>query len=220
MQLPPSAGARAIMPDAFRDTCIDTIAGAVAGGVSVVVSQPVDMVLTRFQHATCGTSPSSLARGLWAEGGLRTFWRGAGPLVWCVPMQNAMLFAGYGAGERWGGAGGRAPGGGGGVPPTAPLVVVGGCVGGLLQSFVVSPVEMIKIHMQFSGVHSVGLSGAVMKQISKEPVDVSGELNGAQETLAALALVCAVGVMLLEMRRICMPKFVEEKEKFGTWTVV
>ncbi len=149
------------MPDAFRDTCIDTIAGAVAGGVSVVVSQPVDMVLTRFQHATCGTSPSSLARGLWAEGGLRTFWRGAGPLVWCVPLQNAMLFAGYGAGERWGGAEEAAPGGGGGVPPTLLPVFVGGCVGGLLQSFVVSPVEMIKIHMQFSGVHSVGLSGAV-----------------------------------------------------------
>ena len=63
----------------MRDTAIDTIAGAVAGGVSVVMSQPVDMVLTRYQHATFGTRPSTLAQRLWNEGGLRTFWRGAHP---------------------------------------------------------------------------------------------------------------------------------------------
>ena len=119
--------------DTFRDTAIDTIAGAVAGGVSVVMSQPVDMVLTRLQHATCGTRPAALAQRLWAEGGLRTFWRGAGPLVWCVPMQNALLFAGYGAGERWGG-GADAVAPADGVPPTLLPVFVGGCVGGLFQS--------------------------------------------------------------------------------------
>jgi len=50
-------------------------------------------------------------------------------------MQNAMLFVGYGFGERLSGVTG-----GNSLAP----VFLGGCAGGFVQSFVVAPAELLK----------------------------------------------------------------------------
>ena len=58
-----------------------------------------------------------------------------------MPLQNALLFVGYGYGERVGGTGEA-----GSLTP----VFVGGCLGGFVQSFVVSPAELLKVRMQLA----------------------------------------------------------------------
>lgn len=156
-----------------RDVLLDAGAGWAAGAASVVVSQPLDTVLTRLQQAPPGRAPASLVRELRLEGGLRALWRGAGPLAWVVPVQNALLFAGYGAGERAGAylqAEAAAAAAGRGAPPPPPGVAAsllpvfaGGCAGGVLQSFIVSPVELVKVHLQSGGPKAAGaglLAGA------------------------------------------------------------
>jgi solute carrier family 25 carnitine/acylcarnitine transporter 20/29 len=53
-----------------------------------------------------------------------------------VPLQNALLFMGYGVGERMSGT---AEGSASILP-----IFLGGCVGGFVQSFVVAPAELLK----------------------------------------------------------------------------
>lgn len=140
-----------------RDVCIDGIAGWVAGAASIFASQPLDTVLTRLQQAPPTSRPAAVAREVRATGGVRALWRGAAPLVGVVPVQNAMLFAGYGMGERCakyltppppaGASGAGAPAGGHSLPYFA-AVFAGGCSGGVMQSFVVSPVELVKVQLQ------------------------------------------------------------------------
>ncbi|KAG8462514.1 hypothetical protein KFE25_010339 [Diacronema lutheri] len=159
-----------------RDVCIDAGAGWVAGAASIFASQPLDTVLTRLQQAPPAARPASLALQLRRDGGLRALWRGASPLAWVVPVQNALLFAGYGMGERFAAyasaerhadAATAARAGGAAAPATAapPLapIFVGGCAGGVLQCFVVSPVELVKVHLQSSSPKEAGaglLAGA------------------------------------------------------------
>eukprot|EP00307_Rebecca_sp_RCC1486_P014129 CAMPEP_0119432550 /NCGR_PEP_ID=MMETSP1335-20130426/48009_1 /TAXON_ID=259385 /ORGANISM="Chrysoculter rhomboideus, Strain RCC1486" /LENGTH=317 /DNA_ID=CAMNT_0007458377 /DNA_START=51 /DNA_END=1004 /DNA_ORIENTATION=+ len=137
-----------------RDVCIDIAAGWVAGAASIFASQPLDTVLTRLQQAPPTSRPSAVAREVRATGGVRALWRGAAPLVGVVPVQNALLFAGYGAGERFAkylaapeGTGAAACQGGSQLQYYA-AVFAGGCSGGVLQSFVVSPVELVKVQLQ------------------------------------------------------------------------
>lgn len=155
---------------------VDLWAGWVGGAASVLVVQPVDTTLTRLQAArlTPGGVGGVSARGMFqrvmAEGGARALWRGSAPMAAVVPIQNALLFAGYGAGERWakalqteehaaaaaaGGAGdsdgSSSDGGSAHATPSLLPVFAGGCAGGVLQSFVVSPIELIKIRQQWEG---------------------------------------------------------------------
>ena len=140
---------------------VDLWAGWIAGAASVLAVQPVDTTLTRMQATRLapgvdGSARAALRRVL-AEGGARALWRGVAPMTAVIPMQNALLFAGYGAGERW--ASRRHKDAESSTTPSAGKagysnllpVFVGGCVGGVLQSFVVSPFELVKIRQQASG---------------------------------------------------------------------
>eukprot|EP00192_Tetraselmis_astigmatica_P014071 CAMPEP_0117659742 /NCGR_PEP_ID=MMETSP0804-20121206/6594_1 /TAXON_ID=1074897 /ORGANISM="Tetraselmis astigmatica, Strain CCMP880" /LENGTH=317 /DNA_ID=CAMNT_0005466419 /DNA_START=24 /DNA_END=977 /DNA_ORIENTATION=- len=160
------------MSPGCREFWVDVAAGWVSGATSVVLSQPVDTVLTRLQMSPAviaaayksnkasagpraavaghdaGTSRAiSLASRILAEGGPGALWRGATPLAMVVPLQNAMLFAGYGVGERWA----RERSDQRGSAPSLLPVFVGGFTGGVLQSFVVSPAELLKIRQQAHG---------------------------------------------------------------------
>jgi len=140
---------------------VDLWAGWIAGAASVLAVQPVDTTLTRMQATRLAPGVDGSARAalrmVLAEGGARALWRGAAPMTAVIPAQNALLFAGYGAGERW--ASRRTPKDGSAADAShsnqssSSLLPVfcGGVVGGVLQSFVVSPFELVKIRQQASG---------------------------------------------------------------------
>lgn len=95
--------------------------------------QPLDSVLVRVQAGTAAGSSSLTAaiRALLSSGGgARSLWKGATPMMWSVPAQNALLFAGYGAGLGWCSKGERQHDGN---PSSLWHVFAGGCAGGFAQ---------------------------------------------------------------------------------------
>ena len=154
----------------------DFAAGWAAGAASRLAGQPLDTLLVRVQAggagprggggaagAAVGAGARGARRALQAAirggpGGLRALWSGVLPVVLVVPLQNALMFAGYGAGERAckrrNQQGGRR--GAGDLLP----VFVGGTLGGVVQSVVVSPVELLKTARQLAP-DGVGLGGTL-----------------------------------------------------------
>lgn len=95
--------------------------------------QPLDSVLVRVQTGTAagrGSLPAAVKDLLSSGGGARSFWKGAAPMMWSVPAQNALLFAGYGAGLGWCSQGERQQDG---APSSLWHVFAGGCAGGFAQ---------------------------------------------------------------------------------------
>ncbi|CBJ32651.1 carnitine/acylcarnitine translocase [Ectocarpus siliculosus] len=126
---------------------VDFGAGWVSGAASIVLTQPLDSVLVRVQAGTAAGSsslPAAIRDLLSSGGGARSLWKGAAPMMWSVPAQNALLFAGYGAGLGWCSGGRRQDG----APSSLWHVFAGGCAGGFAQSFVMSPVELVKVRLQ------------------------------------------------------------------------
>ena len=119
----------------------DFLAGWASGAVALVVTQPLDLFITRLQSggaaakAAAASSPAVLWRGTW-------------PVLLVQPVNSALLFLGYGEGVRWAeAASARAAT----APPTRrrrrAAVFLGGCAGGAAQSFVQSPAEMLKVRL-------------------------------------------------------------------------
>jgi solute carrier family 25 carnitine/acylcarnitine transporter 20/29 len=135
---------------AISEAWVDFIAGWFSGGVSVLVCQPVDTVLTRLQAgpalvATANTAPISVqTRGFVSQAGITALWRGSSAMISAVPMQNALLMGGYGIGKKWSEDSQ-------GEYDTLINVFIGGCTGGLVQSFLMSPVELYKVNQQVIG---------------------------------------------------------------------
>ena len=133
---------------------VDLWAGWIAGAASVLAVQPVDHPDPHAGHAfgaRRGRERESASRGA-RRGGARALWRGAAPMTAVIPAQNALLFAGYGVGERW--ASRRV-----GqrlrprrfVPRVAAPRLLRRVAGGVLQSFAASPFELVKIRQQAAG---------------------------------------------------------------------
>lgn len=148
---------------------VDFVAGWVSGGVSVLACQPIDTVLTRLQantahvrsglvggvsnvsklsknmHPSSGAAaavslrPSNIFSGMISNFGVTSLWRGSSAMIGAVPIQNALLMSGYGAGKRWSESSNESSNG----SNSGVLfgVFVGGCTGGVLQSFIMSPVR-------------------------------------------------------------------------------
>lgn len=128
----------------LSDSWIDFLAGWCSGAAAVVAIQPVDTVLTRLQagrQLAAGTTTTySAARGLIHTVGVGSLWRGSSAMISAVPLQNALLMGGYGMGKRWSSESEN--------DEKLAAVFVGGCVGGVLQSFLMSPVELVKVQQQ------------------------------------------------------------------------
>lgn len=78
-------------------------------------------------------------------------------MLWSVPAQNALLFAGYGAGLGWCSYGRSDEGV---ASPSLWHVFTGGCIGGFAQSFIMSPVELVKVRLQLTEGATAGSGGA------------------------------------------------------------
>ena len=145
---------------------VDFIAGWCSGAMGVLACQPVDTVLTRLQagrslltaatgsSATVASSPSSWSspslalqttRGFVSHFGISALWRGSGAMITAVPMQNALLMGGYGIGKKWSEDAQH------GQQNTYLCIFLGGCTGGVIQSFLMSPVELMKVNQQIVG---------------------------------------------------------------------
>lgn len=124
-----------------KESIFDGMAGWCSGAAGVVCLQPVDTILTRRQAT--GTA-ALVMDSIQARPAL--LWRGSLGMISAVPLQNALLMAGYGWGKRsdtkWG-------------------IFVGGCTGGVAQSFLMSPVELVKVHQQ---VHAQSSLSAIVKK--------------------------------------------------------
>jgi solute carrier family 25 (mitochondrial carnitine/acylcarnitine transporter), member 20/29 len=68
-------------------------------------------------------------------------------MIWSVPIQNALLMGGYGIGQKFYG---EVEAGTNDRNRQLLAIFVGGCTGGILQSFLMSPVELIKVTQQVS----------------------------------------------------------------------
>ncbi|KAL7563944.1 hypothetical protein ACA910_017559 [Epithemia clementina (nom. ined.)] len=154
----------------LSDAWIDFVAGWCSGAISVLTCQPIDTILTRHQaglttaiekashsnHALASRSyhgivgPSSvvfsvrhMTHSLTKSAGWKALWRGSSPMIGTVPLQNALLMGGYGVGQRYSEL--YAPN------HRTAAVFVGGCTGGVVQSFLMSPVELVKVSQQCAG---------------------------------------------------------------------
>ncbi len=155
-------------PPVVSEFWLDLVAGWVSGAASVLAVQPVDTTLTRMQAVRLGPGVDAGARAVFSkvirEGGTRALWRGTAPMTMVIPFQNALLFAGYGLGERWAKQTENAERENKTYFSMNPLVSLyapvfaGGCLGGVAQSFAVTPFELVKIRQQngsFGGVGSL-----------------------------------------------------------------
>ena len=123
----------------------DFLAGWASGAVALVVTQPLDLFITRLQSggvaakAAAASSPAVLWRGTW-------------PVLLVQPVNSALLFLGYGEGVRWAEAASARRGDSATDAASAALlpVFLGGCAGGAAQSFVQSPAEMLKVRLQLA----------------------------------------------------------------------
>jgi solute carrier family 25 (mitochondrial carnitine/acylcarnitine transporter), member 20/29 len=130
----------------------------------------VDTVLTRLQ---AGQKQLVSARGLVEHVGVLSLWRGSSAMIGAVPLQNALLMGGYGMGKRWSSGMENAD--------TLSAIFVGGCVGGVLQSFLMSPVELIKVNQQ---VHTEQSALAAGKDVVRRTIVKQGAVwRGLTATL-------------------------------------
>jgi len=122
---------------------MDFVAGWCSGAAAVLVLQPVDTVLTRLQAGglvqpvatarVVETAAVPAAVSLWQAAGASALWRGAAPMIYSVPVQNSLLMGGYGVGQKYAEQ----------FDPSQKnaAAFVGGCTGGIMQSFLMSPVS-------------------------------------------------------------------------------
>ena len=153
------------MTDANDEVTIDLIAGLVSGGASILCSQPIDTLLTLDQAKANPRNASSflVAKKLIGNYGISSLWRGSSAMIGAIPFQNAIMMAGYGLGKRWC------------ENEESENVItgvfVGGCTAGIAQSFLMSPVELIKVNQQVIGrslysATSTVVSGAFSREIA------------------------------------------------------
>eukprot|EP00980_Cylindrotheca_fusiformis_P019204 scaffold6528_cov114-Cylindrotheca_fusiformis.AAC.5 len=156
---------------AISEAWVDFIAGWASGAVSVLMCQPVDTVLTRFQaNASTTTVALQETKYMVNHNGFKSLWRGSSAMISAVPMQNAMLMGGYGVGKKWSESSSLVDGNGTVDGDTSAIsnnnnnniyrnVFVGGFVGGVAQSFLMSPVELMKVNQQVNVSKSVTEAG-------------------------------------------------------------
>ena len=146
----------------LSDSWIDFLAGWCSGGAAVIAIQPVDTVLTRLQAGNprlvtaIPATATANVRGLVSSVGVASLWRGSSAMIGAVPLQNALLMGGYGVGKRWSSDQEDSS------QEALTAIFVGGCVGGVLQSFLMSPVELIKVNQQ---IHTEQSALAVGKEV-------------------------------------------------------
>jgi len=119
----------------------DFFAGTMGGMCGHFVGQPLDVVKVIIQNSAEKRSLISVAGTLWRKEGIRGFFRGVLPPVTVEGAINAVIFTTYAVMQR--------------VlqkDPTVPLTTgqgfIAGAVAGVAETFIVCPMELVKIRIQ------------------------------------------------------------------------
>lgn len=147
----------------------DFVAGWVSGVAGLALTQPIDFVLTRLQT---GNAAKLSGGAMGTGGGLAGMFRGAMPLFATVPVNNALLMYGYGVGKSVGTRDGAAE-------SSLLPVFVGGCAGGFVQSFLQSPVELLKVRLQLAAAGQLPSMSGLTLELLRSPGHVDGAAGAA-----------------------------------------
>ena len=55
------------------------VSAGLAGGLSIVIANPTDLLKTQMQNSATKPSMTGLARNVWQQDGILGFWKGVGP---------------------------------------------------------------------------------------------------------------------------------------------
>jgi len=113
----------------------DTVLTRMQANAAISSGKPITTTPT---NTYTGAVSVNIFRGMISNFGVTSLWRGSSPMIGAVPIQNALLMSGYGAGKRWSESSSSES-----RDNNDALigVFIGGCVGGILQSFIMSPVR-------------------------------------------------------------------------------
>ncbi|XP_051119043.1 mitochondrial arginine transporter BAC2-like [Andrographis paniculata] len=121
------------------------VAGGFGGSAGVIAGYPLDTLRIRQQHSAVRGSGFQIFRRLVAGEGVFALYRGMTAPLASVAFQNAIAFQTYAVLSR---AADSSTAAAGDEPPSYGAVAVGGIGTGAIQSLVLSPVELVKIHLQ------------------------------------------------------------------------
>lgn len=119
------------------------VAGGMGGMAGVVSGYPLDTLRIRLQQPNNTKTASTLLRNIVSSEGLLALYRGMAAPLASVTFQNAMAFQVYAVLSRAFDSCKAM-----GDPPSYKSVALGGFGTGALQSFLLSPVELVKIRLQ------------------------------------------------------------------------
>eukprot|EP00759_Apiculatamorpha_spiralis_P017708 PhF_6_TR23816/c0_g1_i3/m.33359/K15109/SLC25A20_29, CACT, CACL, CRC1; solute carrier family 25 (mitochondrial carnitine/acylcarnitine transporter), member 20/29 len=129
------------------ESSVDFIAGTFAGMTSKLAEFPLDTVKTRLQDSHSKyTGPMDCVKTMFREEGVRGFYQGVGAPLSGAMLETAILFTVYGRMVNWL----SQPSGSNKEETTTTLTQYGiaGGTAGFVNSFALTPFELVKCRMQ------------------------------------------------------------------------
>ncbi|KAK4703838.1 hypothetical protein P7C70_g2376, partial [Phenoliferia sp. Uapishka_3] len=131
-------------------TLVPLIAGSLSRTVVAALVSPIELVRTRLQSSTTGTTVPAILKALAAEGGIHTAWRGLPPTLWRDVPFSGIYWAGYegikrtltggkGMGEGWEDQGAWEEFG---------IAFVSGAGSGMIAATLTNPFDVVKTRRQ------------------------------------------------------------------------
>jgi hypothetical protein len=119
----------------------DLICGSFAGLAYILTAHPLDSIKVRMQLDRRGKlSLRNMIKETHAKEGLRGFYKGMGSPLVTIPLVNSIVFASYELAKR--GMGVQV-----GEECTFQQSLIAGSFGGFMNSFVLSPIELVKCRL-------------------------------------------------------------------------
>ena len=160
-QAPAPAERAADRPSAQLTGSRDFVAGCAAGVCSTVVGHPFDTIKVRLQQGIGGSGPLSCAMYTVRREGAGGLFKGLASPMLTVPLVNAVVFGVYGHARSVLQA--RHPD----QPLSGSEACAAGAWAGLVNTVVITPVELLKCRLQVAGDHPSG-AGAELRALREE----------------------------------------------------
>ena len=160
----------------------DLLCGSCAGLAYILTAHPLDSIKVRMQIDRRATlSLRGVIRETYAYEGFRGFYKGMGSPLFTIPLVNSIVFASYEIAKRMMGV--RH-----GEECTFQQSIIAGSFGGFMNSFILSPIELVKCRLQVqreckTTAYYKGPIDCIQKIIVEEGIQ-NGFFRGLASTLA------------------------------------